>query len=120
VDSGLVIVVLATGIAALVQIFTDPRITREFIYKSLVVLAVYAAHLAVGLLVLIYLLPHHPDSAIGSVAALLGWLGLGFLGLVRFAPRLREPPAFLMQFGIADAVFLLMIAGGLASAMQLF
>jgi hypothetical protein len=41
---------------------------------------------------------------------------LGVLGLIRFAPRLRELPAWLMRFGIADGACLALIAGGLASA----
>lgn len=117
---GLFLVVVAVGLSALVQICTDPRITKEFAAKSLVALAVYTAHVAVGIVVVMVLLPHGPDAAIGVTVAFFGWVGLGGLGLVRFAPRLREPPRLLMQFGIADAVFLAMIAGGLAAAAGLF
>jgi hypothetical protein len=116
VSYGLLIVVLAVGVSAVVQIFTDPRITKPFLGKSLVALAVYAAHIAVGGGAMILLLPQGPDAAVGVTVAFLGWVGLGMLGLIRFAPRLREPPPLLMQFGIADAICLVMIAGGIASA----
>jgi hypothetical protein len=107
---------VAVAATALVQIFTDPRITPKFAAASVVALLVYAAHVGVGLLVMVYLLPWGPDAAPGVTIAILGWIGLGGLGLVRFAPRLREPPALLMRFGPVDALFLLMIAGGIAWA----
>jgi hypothetical protein len=117
---GVLLVVVSVGLAALVQIVTDPRITKEFVGKSLVALAVYAAHVAVGIVVVVFLLPHGPDAAIGVTVAFLGWVGLGALGLIRYAPRLREPPRLLMHFGLADATFLALIAGGIALAAGLF
>jgi hypothetical protein len=119
---GVLLMVVSIGLSAVVQIFTDPRITKEFAYKSLIALAVYAAHIAIGTMVLLFLLPHakSPYTPVGATVAILGWIGLGALGLVRFAPRLREPPRFLLQVGIADAVFLAMIAGGIAAAAGLF
>jgi hypothetical protein len=116
--SGLAIVAIVTAIAisAIVQIFTDPRITAAFIAKSLLVMAVYAVHVAAGFTVMWLLLPKGPDAALGATAAFLGWVGLGMLGLIRFAPRLREPPGWLLRVGIADLVCLVLIAGGVASA----
>jgi hypothetical protein len=111
-----VLAVLAVGASALVQIFTDPRITRRFVAKSLIALAVYAGHVAIGLLVVMLLLPHGPEAALGITLALLGWISLGALGLIRFVPRLREPPAILMHFGIADFLCLLAIILGVLSA----
>jgi hypothetical protein len=107
---------VAVAASALVQIFTDPRITAKFLATSLLALLVYAVHIAVGFLVLVFLLPWGPHAAPGATVAILGWIGLGALGLVRFAPRLREPPALLMRVGPADALFLLMIAGGIVWA----
>ena len=62
------------------------------------------------------LLPKGPDDALGATAAFLGWVGFGMLGLIRFAPRLREPPRWLMQVGIADLICLALVGGGIASA----
>lgn len=114
----MLLAILAVAASALVQIFTDPRITRQFLAKSIIALAVYAAHAAIGVSVILLLLPRGPDAAAGVVAAVLGWLGLGFLGLVRFAPRLREPPKILMRYGVADAACLLVIAGGIFFALR--
>lgn len=109
-------IMLAVIMSAVVQILTDPRFTRAFIKKSAVALVVFAAHVAIGLLVVVYLLPPIPDAAAGVTVAILGWIGLGTLGLIRFAPRMHEPPAILMQFGIADVVGLLVLAIGLFMA----
>jgi hypothetical protein len=106
----------AVAASALAQVFTDPRITARFAAASLVALAVYAVHIALGMLVLLVLLPWGPDAAPGVTLAILGWIGLGALGLLRFAPRLREPPAFLLRFGPADAVCLALVAGGIGWA----
>ena len=111
--------VLAVGASALVQIFTDPRITRRFVARSLIAFAVYAGHVAIGFSVIMLLLPHGPESALGATLALLGWICLGALGLIRFAPRLREPPAILMHVGIADVLCLLAIIIGVLSAFRI-
>ena len=110
-----VLAAIAVLASALVQIFTDPRITRKFITNSVIASAVYAAHVAIGGTIL-WFLPRGPNAAAGVTVAFLGWVGLGALGLIRFAPRLREPPRFLLHFGIPDAVCLLMIAGGIVYA----
>jgi len=55
-------------------------------------------HCGLGVLVLVLLIfveGHTSNaSALGGIAAWFGWLGLGTLGLVRFAPRTIEPPRF--------------------------
>ncbi len=109
----LLLAIIASGIA---QILTDPRITKRFIKKSLLALLVYSVHVGIGMAVALWLLPLGPPAAAGMTIAMLGWIGLGGLGLIRFAPRLREPPAFLLHFGIADAVCLVAIAAGLLMA----
>ena len=111
-----VLLVAAIAIAATVQIGADPHIGRAFVHRSLLVLALYAAFAAVGFMLMWFLLPKGPDAALGATAAFLGWLGFGMLGLIRFAPRLREPPRWLMRVGIADLLCLALLAGGVASA----
>ncbi len=110
------LIALAVAVSALAQALTDPRVTRQFVYRSLIAFAVYAVHVAIGLLVVLYLLPFRPEAAVGATMAFLGWVGLGGLGLIRFAPRLREPPRFLLRFGVADAICLLLIASGVTLA----
>jgi hypothetical protein len=118
--SATLLVIIAVAISAIAQICTDPRITRVFIYKSLLALGVYAVHVAVAIVVMVYLLPLGPHAALGVTLAFLGWIGFGMLGLIRFAPRTKEPPRWLMQFGVPDIVCLLLIVGGIASAFGLF
>ena len=106
------LLVVAIAVSAMAQILTDTRIAREFIAKSLRVMAVYAVHVAAGFTAVWWLLPKGPDATV----AFLGWLGLGFLELIGFAPRLRDPPKWLMQVGITDLVCLALIGGGVLSA----
>jgi hypothetical protein len=65
----LVLLVLAVGFSAIVQICTDARITCSFISKSLLALAVYALRTAVAVLVLVYVLPWRPEGAFGAAIA---------------------------------------------------
>ncbi|MBI3743096.1 MAG: hypothetical protein HY261_02245 [Chloroflexi bacterium] len=113
------LVAVMIAISGLAQILTDPRITRDFRHKSLLALAVYAVHCAVGFAAVWLLLPKGPEAALGATAAVLGWIGFGMLGLIRFAPRLREPPRWLMHVGMADLACLMLIVGGVASAAKL-
>jgi len=108
-------IVIAVLFSACVQIFTDPRITRAFVWKSLLALIIFFLHCLVGTFVVFYLLPWNPEAAAGAVTAMIGWIALGALGLIRFAPRTREPPKWLLHFGIADIVCLIAIAAGVAS-----
>ena len=108
--------VLAVGVSAIVQILTDPRVTPGFISKGLLALIVYVVHCATGFAAIWLLLPKGPAAALGVTAAFFGWIGLGMLDLIRFVPRLREPPAWVMRVGIADLACLALIVGGTASA----
>jgi formate-dependent nitrite reductase membrane component NrfD len=107
-------VVVAVGFSAIVQIFTDPRISGAFIWKSLLAVGIYLLHAAVGICVIFFLLPWNANAAGGAVTAILGWIALGTLGLIRFAPRLREPPRWLMHFGMADILCLSALTWGVA------
>lgn len=98
--------------SALVQILVDPRITRRFMARSLWSLLVYALYVGLGLTAALAWLPMGPDAVAGAVLVILGWIGLGALGLIRLAPRLHDPPAWLARFGIADLVGLAALAAG--------
>jgi len=112
---GTLLVVLSVGASAAVQIMTDRRINRRFVYRSLIAVAVYFAHCTIGLVAVLYLMPTGSvDSGLAAAAAIFGWIGLGVLGVIRFAPRVKEPPRFLLRVGPADAVCLCVIAAGLA------
>ena len=114
-DSALIGVLFAMMMA--VQMMSDPRITRKFIRKTMVAVAFYLLHTAIGIGFLFVLVRfgRGPHAIGGLLIAFVGWICLGVLGLIRFAPRLREPPRWLMHVGIADVVCLLAIAGGVAA-----
>jgi hypothetical protein len=87
-----------------------------FVSATMVAAIVYAAHVFLGSIVLILSVGHDPQGAAGYFVAFLGWLGLGTLDLMRMVPRTREPPAFLMKPGNADAICLIVILIGLGLA----
>jgi hypothetical protein len=105
------------ALSAGAQLLTDPRLNRKFVYRSLLALLLFAGHCTIGGLVFFWLLPHPPEAVLGVMAGFSGWLGLGMLGLLRLAPRTREPPRWLLHVGIADLVCLAVIAAGIASVL---
>ena len=92
-SSGPLISVLFAMMMA-VQMFSDPRVTRRFVRKTMIAVAFYLVHTAIGIgfLFLLIRVGHGPHAVGGILTAFVGWIGLGILGLIRFAPRLREPP----------------------------
>jgi len=104
------------------QMLTDPRITRQFIRKTMVCVAVYLVYAAIGIgfLFMLIRVGRGSNAVVGILAAFVGWICLGVLGLIRFVPRLREPPRWLMHVGIADVICLLVIAAGIAMTFGLF
>lgn len=108
------VVVIAVGFSACAQILTDPRISARFIWKSLIAIALYAVHVAVGIGVMVFLLPSNRNAAAAGATAIVGWIALGGLGLLRYSPRLHEPPRWPMHFGIADILCLCAVGWGVA------
>jgi hypothetical protein len=113
-DPALIGVLIAMAFA--VQMLSDPRITRQFLRNTAIAAGVYLVHTAIGIgfLFLLISVGRGPHAVFGVIGAYVGWIGLGILGLIRFAPRLREPPR-IMHVGIADVVCLAMIAAGVAA-----
>lgn len=75
-------------VSALVQVLFDPRITRRFIQDSVWSLLAYGVYVGLGLAAAWAWLPMGPDAVVGTVLAIVGWIGLGGLGL-----RLPGPAA---------------------------
>ena len=93
-----------------------PQFRWTFVSATMVAAIVYAAHVFLGSIVLILSVSRDPQGAAGYFVVFLGWLGFGTLGLMRVVPRTREPPAFFMKPGTADAICLIVIVIGLALA----
>ena len=77
--------------------------------KTIWLLGLYFLYIGLGLAILFLLRP--PAGTSESKALLLTGFVLGFvlyggLTLMRVVPRYREPPDWLMYFGIADIVLL--------------
>jgi hypothetical protein len=105
-----VIVVISAGLPALM------RQGRSDISKTLWLAALYLAYVGLGILILFWLIPRHgsagpgEDKALEATLAMVGWILYGALILMRLVPRYREPPAWLMRFGVADFVLIALTA----------
>jgi uncharacterized membrane protein len=80
--------------------------------------AVYLLYVALGLVVLLLIMPRdagQEDKTLYLTGFIVGWVLYGALTLTRVVPRYREPPAWLMRFGIADVLLLGLTIGCLTA-----
>jgi hypothetical protein len=94
----LIAVLIVMGIA-LRQIRTDPRITKAFRRKSYVAIAEYLLFCALGFGIFLALFPIAGGEHAGMFVFVffLIWIAFAVIWLIRIAPRLKEPPAWLMR-----------------------
>jgi hypothetical protein len=94
----LIAVLLAMGFA-LRQIRTDPRITKAFTRKTLVAVGGYLLFCALGFGIFVALIQTAGGAHAGAFVFgfFIIWIALAVVWLIRLAPRLREPPAWLMR-----------------------
>jgi hypothetical protein len=115
---GLLILVIGIAIANMPALINQWRNDRPGFIKTLWLLGAYALYVALGIVLLIVLAPPpgSPDAkALLLTGVLLGWIFYGALTLMRVVPRYREPPRWLMRFGIADLLVLGLMLGCLGA-----
>ena len=103
------LVVVAAFLANLPAIREQWRSDRAGSIKTVWMFCVYFLYVGLGIAILLLLAP--PAGTSQGKALLLtgftvGFILYGALTLMRVVPRYREPPAWLIRFGIADIVLL--------------
>jgi hypothetical protein len=109
-----VLAVMVVNIPAVMKQWHDDR---AGVIKTLWLVVIYFAYIALGLwLVLAVMAPvgAKGPGVLFAIGLLLAWIFYGALTLMRVVPRYREPPRWLMDFGIADLVLLGVLFGCLA------
>jgi hypothetical protein len=107
---GVLLVVVAAFVANLPALREQWRTDRAGSIKTIWMFGVYLLYIGLGIVVLLLLAPKTGGAGGGQALYLTGF-SVGFilysaLTLMRVVPRYREPPAWLMRFGIADIVLL--------------
>ena len=113
---GILILVMAVFVANLPGVMEQWRSDRPGFIKTLWLMGIYALYVALGLGLLLLLAPRQPgeSKALFLTGVIVGWIFYGALTLMRVVPRYREPPSWLMRFGIADLLMLGLMFGSLA------
>ncbi len=118
---GLLIVALGVALANLPAAMQQWRTDRAGFTKTIELLAVYLVYCLLGGGLILWLASRghegaeSPGKALEITGVLLGWILYGALTLIRVVPRYSEPPRWLMHFGIADIVVLMLMLGSLAA-----
>jgi hypothetical protein len=105
---GLLILVIMVFVANLPAVIEQRRTDRPGFNKTLWLMGAYALYVALGIGLLLLLAPRQPgeSKALLLTGVMVGFILYGALTLMRVVPRYREPPRWLMRFGVADIVLL--------------
>jgi hypothetical protein len=106
---GVLLVVVAAFVANLLALREQWRTDRSGSIKTIWMFGVYCLYVGLGIAIVFLLAPKGGTSqgkALLLTLFILGFIFYGALTLMRLVPRYREPPAWLMRFGIADVVLL--------------
>jgi len=107
---GVLLVVVAAFVANLPALREQRRTDRAGSMKTIWMFGVYLLNIGLGIVVVLLLAPKAGgaggDKALLLTGFILGFIFYGSLTFMRVVPRYREPPAWLMRFGIADIVLL--------------
>jgi FtsH-binding integral membrane protein len=111
------IVVLAVLVANIPAVMQQWRDDRPGVIKTLWLAGIYLVYVGLGIWLLLAVMAPvgaRDASVLFAIGFLLAWVFYGALTLMRAVPRYREPPRWLMHFGIADIVLLGLLVGCLA------
>jgi len=104
------LVVVAVFVANLPALREQWRNDRPGSIKTIWMFGVYCLYVGLGIVVLLLLAPktggEDGEKALYLTGFMVGWIFYGGLTLMRVVPRYREPPRWLMHFGVADVVLL--------------
>ena len=103
------LVVIAVFVANLPALREQWRTDRPGSIRTIWMFGVDCLYVGLGIVVLLLLAPRTgggEDRSLALTGVMVGWIFYGALTLMRVVPRYREPPAWLMHFGIADIVLL--------------
>lgn len=109
---------IAIVVSAVAQCFTDPRVAPLPVRKSRIAMGVFALQVGIAIFAMSRLTKPRADDTMWTTLALIGWVGLGALSLVRGAPKLKNPPAFLMTMGWPDVLCFSAIVTGVIGALR--
>ena len=114
---GLLILIIGVAVANMPAVLQQWRTDRAGFNKTLWLMGAYALYIGLGIALFLLLAPRQPGEtkALLLTGVMLGYILYGALTLMRFVPRYRVPPAWLMRFGIADIVLLGLMFGCLTA-----
>ena len=111
---GVLILVVMVFVANLPAVMQQWRADRPGFIKTLWLMGAYALYIALGIGLLLLLAPAAGEGepkVLLLTGVVVGWILYGALTLMRGVPRYREPPRWLIRFGIADIVLLGLMFG---------
>ena len=107
---GVLLVVVAAFVANLPALREQWRTDRAGSIKTIWLFGLYCLYVGLGIVILLLLAPktggEGGDKALLLTGFSVGFILYGALTLMRAVPRYREPPRWLMHFGIADIILL--------------
>jgi len=111
---GLIVVVIAVLIANMPAVMQQWRTDKAGAVQTLWLAGAYVLYVGLGIwFVLGFMAPvgAQGGNALLAVGLLVSWIFYGGLTLMRVVPRYRQPPQWLMHFGVLDIVLLGLMFG---------
>lgn len=113
----IVIAVVAVVLVIVATARTDPRINAVFTVRTMGLFALYMGYCVIAVLIVFYILRGAPVGMLKAAAGMvfvLAWIGFGVLWLIRYVPKLKQPPTVLKKpFGPLGLGFIAAAAAGI-------